>query len=182
MLTVVTAPVSLPVTLDEARAYLQLPDDLIDQDDLIDDWILESCQLVEAVTGLTLIATVYDYTIDAFPSVGVIHLPRGPVSSIASVTSYDDAAVATVLSSTTAYYTALGDDGRVLLRDGGAWPSDVRSGQAGVIRFTAGYGTTAASVPEPLRGMIRLLVKRRYDGVTEAPDWADIGPYLPVAV
>lgn len=174
-----------PVSLDEARAYLQLPDDLVDQDDAIEGWIREGRQLVEKATGLALsFGETWDYVIDQFPSRWshvAIPLPIGPVLSVVSVTSYDDDDVATALDAGQ-YVAFLGDEGGIVLREGGAWPTDVRVLRAGVIRFTAGYASVAA-VPEPLKGMIKLLVKRRYDGLeADGVDWNEIGAYLPVAV
>ncbi len=40
---------------------------------------------------------------------------------------------------------------RILLRDSGSFPSDLRAANGLKIVFTAGYGTTTQSVPEPLR-------------------------------
>jgi uncharacterized phiE125 gp8 family phage protein len=181
-LTLVTPPALEPVTLDEVRSYLQLPDDLVDQDDNLEVWITEARQAVERVSDRALISQVWDYAIDRFPSAREIRLPLAPVLSVTAVTAYTDAAVATVLDAG-AYVAGVGEIGRIVLRDAGSWPTDVRACRAGVIRFTAGYGTTAVSVPEPLRQQIKTLVKRRYDGLdTAAIAWDDISSYLPVTL
>lgn len=69
--------------------------------------------------------------------------PVVPLLSVESVTCYDSAGVATVLSPATDYWVRPGEHaGRILLRSGIAWPADLRPEAAVVAALTAGYGPT----------------------------------------
>ncbi len=49
------------------------------------------------------------------------------------------------------YSDTVREPSRIILKDGGAYPTDLRPANALKITFTAGYGTTPQSVPEPIR-------------------------------
>lgn len=152
---VVTAPAAEPVTVQEAKSYLRVPE--LDTDDLeIERLIRTARRQVERDTNSSLFNTVWDYAFDAFPCDGVLPLPRGPVVSVTSVTSYDTAGVSAVLD--TDQYTVDTMSGRLFLAEDGVWPTDIRLQWAGVVRYTAGYGTDAETVPEELLLAIKLLV------------------------
>ena len=57
----------------------------------------------------------------------------------------------TTWSPTDYYADLIREPARVILRDGGSYPTDLRASNALKITYTAGYGTTTASVPEPIR-------------------------------
>ena len=57
----------------------------------------------------------------------------------------------TTWSPTNYYVDTVREPARVILRDGGSYPTDLRASNALKITYTAGYGTTTASVPEPIR-------------------------------
>ena len=93
----VTAPSAEPITTTEAKQFLRV--DHATQDDLIDDLIAAARQRVEADTGRSLITTTWDLSFDAFPDERAIVLPRLPLASVTSVTSYDADDTAATLSS-----------------------------------------------------------------------------------
>ncbi len=49
------------------------------------------------------------------------------------------------------YVDTIREPARVILRDGGSYPTELRGSNALKITYTAGYGTTVQSVPEPIR-------------------------------
>lgn len=49
------------------------------------------------------------------------------------------------------YVDTIREPARVILRDGGSYPTDLRAANAIKITYTAGYGTTVQSIPEPIR-------------------------------
>ena len=57
----------------------------------------------------------------------------------------------TVWPSSNYYVDTIREPARVILRDGGSYPTDLRAANALKITYTAGYGTTTQSVPEPIR-------------------------------
>lgn len=155
--TVVTAPTVEPVQLATAKAHLRV--DLGTEDVLIESLIRAARLHVEALTGLACITQTLDYTFDDFPENGSpLFLPRTPVASITSVTSYSTAHVASTFAS--ASYTLLSTTvpAKILLNDGYDWPSSLRDEAGGVVRFVAGYGTAESAVPEPIRQAMLLLI------------------------
>jgi hypothetical protein len=49
------------------------------------------------------------------------------------------------------YVDTIREPARVILRDGGSYPTELRAANAIKITYTAGYGATAQNVPEPIR-------------------------------
>ena len=145
--TSATAPAAEPISTAQAKAFLRI--DVSDQDTLIDELIASARTRVENDTGRSLITTTWDLTFDAFPTARAIPMPRLPMASISSITSYDDDDSASTMSSSDYLVDTAG--GRVILNDDADWPTDLRAHNGGVIRFVAGYGSSGSDVPEPLR-------------------------------
>ena len=141
-LVVVTQPALEPVSRAEAKRHAEI--DHADHDHLVDIWIRAARRQLEKDTARTPVNTVYDLTVDRFPEERFVPLPRMPLSSIVSVTSYDEADAATVVSSSD--YRADAALHRLVLNDDATWPSDLRRHSAGAIRFTAGGSGTPFSI------------------------------------
>lgn len=155
----VSAPSAEPITTAEAKAFLRV--DHSTQDDLVDDLIAAARQRVEADTGRSLITTTWDLTFDQFPDERAIVLPRLPLASVTSITSYDeDDTSATFASSKYLVDTA---QGRIALNDDEDWPTDLRTHSSAVVRFVAGYGASGSSVPQPLRLALYQLVAHWFE-------------------
>jgi len=73
-LTVVTEPTFEPVSRAEAKWQMRV--DHADEDHLIDAYLAAARRQVEQDTGRTLVDTVYDLTVDAFPEERCLPLPR----------------------------------------------------------------------------------------------------------
>lgn len=142
---IVTAPTIEPITVAEAKTQCRV--DISDDDTYFQDLLIPSARWqVEHQTSRALINTVFDVTLDRFPPGRVLPLPRWPLVSVTSITSYDKDDVATTLAASKYLVDTANEPGRVILQEDANWPSDLRNYAAGVIRFTAGYGTTAAAV------------------------------------
>ena len=157
-----TAPTVEPVSRAAAKRLLRLETSA--DDDLVDHLITASREYVERVTNRSFCTQTLDLLFDEWPS-DLIELPRGPVQSVTSVTSYTAADVATVMSSGDYRVDTTTDPARIALNDGAVWPSDLRStGHAGVVRYVAGYGATSdQDSPAVLRHAILLLVGHWYE-------------------
>jgi Phage gp6-like head-tail connector protein len=80
-------------------------------------------------------------------------LPYPPVNSITSITTYNRANAAAVVSPA----TYLLDGGRIVLNDGYTWPTDLRDRAAVKVAYAAGYGPV--NVPVSIKiGMMQHLV------------------------
>jgi hypothetical protein len=62
-----------------------------------------------------------------------------------------DQDVETVWSAKNYYVDTIREPARIILRDGGSIPTELRASNALKITYTAGYGVTTQSVPEPIR-------------------------------
>ena len=141
-LAVVTAADFFAVSRAEAKLHCRI--DHADEDHLIDGFISATSRQLEKDTARTPVNTVYDLSIERFPEERSIEVPRLPLASVASITSYDEDDAATVMSS--GDYRADTATGRIVLNDDATWPSDLRRHNAGVIRFTAGPNGTPFTI------------------------------------
>lgn len=162
-LTVATAPASEPVTTAEAKTHLRV--DSSDDDTYIDTLVKSARMWIERTNGLALVNTTYDGSINAFPHTdGAIIIPKYPLSSVTSITYYDDdLSTSTVFSSSSYQVDTRTRPPRIVIKNGSSWPTDsLRLSSGVVVRFVAGFGATAASVPEDIKHAVKLLVGSMY--------------------
>ena len=160
-LTIDTAPTVEPVSLSEVRRSASFRVNFDDEDLTIYSFIKTARAHFDGpdgVLGRTLIETTYIGRLDSFPADGVaIELPLPPLVSVTSVKYTDDDDVEQTLSASS-YTVKTGVEPGLIAAD--QWPS----GTDVVIEFVAGYGETAATVPEPIRQAIILMASDLYDG------------------
>ncbi len=153
VLSLVTAPAVMPISIDEVRLQCGLESN--DHDELLEGYIAAATEYAETYTDRALILQTWDLTLDAFPAGLSIFVPRPPLLDVTWV-KYTDAGgtlqtwdEASYLVDTSAYGTA--QQGRISRVQATEWPV-VRTGPNAVtIRFRAGYGTTGESVPMVIR-------------------------------
>lgn len=176
-LVVQTAPAAEPITTAEAKTHLRV--DNSDDDTYIGTLITAARRWVENTCGLALVNTTYDGAIDAFPHVdGAIVFPKYPLSSVTSVTYYDDdLSTSTVFSSSNYQVDTFKRPPRIVLKNGASWPSDsLRLSSGVVVRFVAGYGASGSNVPEDIKHAIKLLVGQLYANREPEVTGATIAP------
>lgn len=166
----VTGPSVEPITRIEAREHLRLDDSV---DDLqVRSYIKAATSWAENHTGRVFITRTLRQMLDANPypqlyslmegrttghqnqlvgSNGYIEIAAVPVISVTSIKYYDDADTETTWATSNYYVDSASDVAKIVLRDGGSWPTDLRAANGLEINFTAGYGGTPSSVPEPIR-------------------------------
>jgi uncharacterized phiE125 gp8 family phage protein len=145
-------PALEPIPLAEMKLHLRVGDDA--EDALIGAFIAAARVAVETDIRRVMITQNWRAIVDGWPRDGVV-LPILPALSLDAVHGLDSAGVATTLPSEASAFDAA--DGSVRLIQ--PLPGSVRY----EIDFTAGYGATAADVPQPLRQAIRLLVTHWYE-------------------
>lgn len=151
-----------PVSLAEAKAHLRV--DVTDDDTLITAMIQAAREYIEDATGRALINQTWRLSLNAWPEVDYIELPRPPLASVTSVAYTGSDGTAYTFS--TGYYDVDTDSepGRVALEYGDDWPSTTLAAVNPIqITYVAGYGATSASVPEFLRQAILLLLGHWYE-------------------
>lgn len=152
----VQAPASEPVSLAEAKAQLRVVN--ADDDQLIASLITAARRVVEARTGLCLIAQDWLCFRDAWPEDGVIELPVAPLRAVEEIGVFGEDDTKAVIDPAHYLVDAASRPPRVLLRSSRIWPRPGRGVNGIGIRAEAGFGTSPQDVPQPLRQAILLLV------------------------
>jgi uncharacterized phiE125 gp8 family phage protein len=80
-----------------------------------------------------------------------IELAASPVVAVTSIKYYDDADNETTWDASNYYVDTVATIAKIVLRDGGSLPTDLRAANGLEINFTAGYGSSPTNVPEPIR-------------------------------
>lgn len=160
-LVLTAGPAVEPVTLAEAKAHLRI--DGTAEDTLIGSLIVTSRLHVEAAMGLALVTQSWSVFLDAWPTAPALALPLRPVQSITAVRLYDEDAVVTTVPPDTYFLDGAGAPARLVRQGAVAWPAPRRAANGIEVAFTAGYGDTAADVPEPIRRALLLLIAHWYE-------------------
>ncbi len=184
-LELTTAAATLPVDLNLAKAQLKLDDELTADDALILGLVRASVEACERFTGRQLITATYTLFLDAWPvgstlarqwwdgvregadlprAADAVELPRPPLQSVTTITTYDDADTGTLWAASNYIVdTPTEAPGRVAKRVGASWPIPTRAAKGIEIVFKAGYGDAAGDVPEALRQGLLLLAAHLYE-------------------
>jgi hypothetical protein len=151
--------------------------------------ITQAAELAEAYTNRVFITRTFTLTLDQFPlgrvpwwdgtregtirafaGDGIITIPKPPLVSVQSVQYYTLANTLQTVNASTYYIDANAEPARIVLNFGATWPTDLRDRAAVVINYTAGYGSSAASVPTAVQAAImshvRDVVQRPNSAVT----------------
>ena len=160
---VVTAPDSLPVTLDDAKAHLRVV--TTDEDALIAVLIEAATDYAESFLGRALVARTLDRFMDAFPT-GAIELPLPPLISVTGVFYVDTAGVEQEF--TTFEVDTASEPGRVYLVPTVDWPTPRVSANAVRVRYRAGYVDATVSpasgvIPQSIEAAILLIIGTLYE-------------------
>jgi len=154
-------PTEEPVSVTEAKAHLRV--DLADDDLLIGSLVTAARQYIEDTAARALCTQTWRLSLDEWPTIGYIELPRPPLQTVSSIVYTDSAAVAHTFS--TDYYDVDTDSepGRVVLEYGDTWPTGTLASTNPIqVTYVAGYGAVA-SVPQHLKQAILLLTAHWYE-------------------
>jgi uncharacterized phiE125 gp8 family phage protein len=166
-LSLVTAPVGEPISLQEAKEHCRI--DLDNEDALIGGYIAAARQHVENVTARQLLTAVWALKLDGWPC--WIDVPRPPLQSVSGVPvvaiTYVDADGATQTLATTDYRVDAPsgptcERGRIEPAYGVSWPSLRGVLNSVTVTFSAGYGATGDTVPMALRQAMLLAIAHWY--------------------
>ena len=159
---VTVQPAAEPLTLAQAKAYLGITWD--DIDDEIEAAIRDARDWCEQYLDLAIPEQTITYYLDKFPSTRVpIELPRSNLIEVESVTYTDpDGATITVATSVYGVDTA-SVPGRIYLKQDQEWPWDSTAiqDQAVQITYVAGYraeSTGTSTYPGAILRAMKLLI------------------------
>ena len=170
----VQAPASEPVSLAEAKAQLRIVGS--DDDPLLASLITAARRVVEARTGLCLMAQVWACFRDGWPADGVIALPVAPVIAVDEIGVHGEDDEKAVIDPAHYILDAASRPARVMLRGSRLWPPPGRAVNGIAIRVEAGFGA-AEDVPQPLRQAVLMLVAHFF-----AQRGDEAGPALPLGL
>jgi len=158
-----TVAPSVPlVTLSELKQQCRVDHD--DEDLLLDGLIKAATAHLDGYSGIlgrALLEQTWQLDLCDFPSC-LLRLPVGNLISVESITYYDTSNVQQTLSGST--YSALSDrlGPFVALKNGFTWPSVYSRLDAVSVIWKAGYGATAATVPDAIKQGALLLAAHWY--------------------
>lgn len=179
--TLVTPPAEQLVALDDLKRFAKIDHD--EEDDLLDSFIGAATTAAENFTRRSFLTQtwrisldlcgggladelgegVYDLPVTALygslPQ--AVELPRAPVRSIASVTTYGLDNAESAFASENYRLDASGS--RMLLNYNRQWPVNLRPQDACRIEYVAGYGDSPADVPKPIREAVKMHAAALYE-------------------
>lgn len=154
----VTPPAAPAVLLEDVKLYLRLDHDA--EDLLLESLVEAATEYAETALGQQLVNATWRYELDCFPE--TIRLPLPPLSSVTSII-YDDVD-GTAQTLAAAMYTVDADSrpARIVPAYGEVWPVTYDHLAAVRILFIAGYGVSAAFVPDNIQTAIKMLAAHWY--------------------
>jgi uncharacterized phiE125 gp8 family phage protein len=158
---IITHPAIEPVTLSEIKEHLRISYN--DDDSLIETYITVAREYCEQYQNRAYITQTIEQTLDDYPS-NIHELPRPPLQSVTSIKYTSDAGIEATYSSNNYVVDIASFVGRVALKNNLAYPTTTLQSIAGVkIRYVAGYGNTADTVPSMVKHAIKLIVGHLYE-------------------
>lgn len=176
----VTAPAIDIIAIDDVMAHCRV--DSADEVILLQSLTDAATSHVDGYSGILGRALIQQEWQQDFSGFGdVMRLPLGPLIAVSSVTYYDTSNVLRTLSA--AVYAAY-SDGRgpyIALAPDQVWPATYSRPDAVRATWTAGYGTTADTVPAAIRAAVKLMIGHWYENREAAVIGAPVAS-LPMAV
>jgi uncharacterized phiE125 gp8 family phage protein len=175
-MTLLTAPSVEPLTWAEVKAFLRLDSDA--EQSLGNTFIMTARQLVENYTGRALISQRWRMSLDAWPRpvqqssysttacvvnmfTQRVFLPKIPVLAVESVKVF--AANGTSVTIPATAYSVDLISGKLAFLESAVLVDPSKSVGGIEIDFSAGYGTSASSIPMPLKQAMLVLVALSFE-------------------
>lgn len=160
--TLVTAPSSLPVTVQEAKDHLRVFFD--DDDILIERLIKVATAKVEQDLQRKLITQTWKMFFDKFPVVRKIDVLFGDLQSVTHIKYTDSDGTQATFASDDYDVDTYSVPGMIRLGYQKNWPTDTLYPTNPIeIQFVTGYGDTATDVPQDIRAAILLMISHYYE-------------------
>lgn len=158
----ITAPVSEPITLAEAKLHLRTPDSA--DDTLITALITTARQVAEEYTARAFLTQTWELWLDSFGCYDAeIELPLPPLQSVTTLKYKDTSGTLTTLASDQYQIDTAAFPVKLKPAYGITWPSIQRNVYGAVqVRFICGW-TSAAEIPAPIKAAMLLLIGHYYN-------------------
>ncbi len=159
-LILTTPPAAEPITLAEAKSHLRITHS--DDDIYVQRLITAARRQIEARLGLALITQGWSLFLDSWPVTATARIALHPVQTIVDVITYGDSDTPATLDPAHYFLDSKSRPARLVLRSGRAFPVPGRSINGIEIKFTAGFGAAASTVPDEIRQALLLTVAAWY--------------------
>jgi uncharacterized phiE125 gp8 family phage protein len=165
-LSLVSGATNALVTTAQAKDYLKV--DISDDDDLIDRYVASATAYLEQYTNRAFLTSTWQLSLDESDVRGsYLELPRSPLASVTSVKYYESDGTEQTLAASNYALDTSKQPGGLFLALNGLWPTDMRSINAMVVEFTAGWGDAIGDVDVFYKTMVQTatltLVAAMYD-------------------
>lgn len=156
--SLITAPATEPVSLDELKTHLRYESEA--EDSLLERLIATARAHTEAATRRVMISQVWRAYLDRWPAKRKVLLPISPVAEIAEVRVFNDAGEPSVISPSSYSLDAARTPSNLILQAAILAPTAYANGIE--IDMVCGYGN-AADVPTPLREAVLRLAAQWFE-------------------
>ena len=157
-LVLTTDAANEPVTAEEAKEYLRVDTGDTSQDNVITILIAAARRKVEQHIRQALISQTWTWDIDSDDAQNPIWLPRPPVQSITSLTTYDSDGNATVTGSSS--YELV--EGLKLVARADGWEINRKERAATIVYVTGAY-TDSTDTPADIRLAVLKIIATMYE-------------------
>jgi uncharacterized phiE125 gp8 family phage protein len=168
-LQIITPAVTLPISVDQAKAQSRITAVDAAQDELISLNIQTAVKYAERRLSRQLMTATYKYVTDHFPSgfdghynPRALELPVAPIQSITSVQYVGDDGTLQTWDSAEWTSDLISEPARIRPIYQGSWPIYQQTLNAVQVTFVAGYGS-ASAVPPELKTAILMLAAHLYE-------------------
>ncbi len=175
MAQLVAGPAAEPVTVAEQKAFSRV--EYSDDDSIITGVLKAARECAENATNRRLITQTWRH----YPAdLRSITLPFGPVQAVTSVTLYDKAGSAHVLTPSDYDADIISEPATLKVRT--MQGVSLRRTNPLAVEFVCGYGNTGAAAPESIRQAIMLLAAHWYENRVAVAETALKFEELPMGV
>lgn len=159
----ITAPVVLPVGLDDARAALRVDSNDLDAQIII--WIKGITADMEQEIGQCVMKQVWEVRLPGFPANGAIKLPH-PVITVTSVSYINADGTPQAIDEQDYHLNSARYESTVTPARGTSWPATAEDDAAVTVVVQAGYGETPSATPEEIQLYILAKLAEQFDPAT----------------
>ena len=180
--TVLVPPALDPVSLADAKAFLQL--DSTFEDALVADLIKTATQMIEKSTAKALISRTVQQEFQSWPERGIFALALRPLVQIVQVQRRD--ATGTLSAVDPADYYVDTGHGRLIALTSFTHGPFSHPAEAVLVDFITGFGPAESDIPPALRSALMLIVRDLYEhrgenaGAMPLRAQALLAPFSPV--
>ncbi|MGJ8526904.1 head-tail connector protein [Maritalea sp.] len=172
-----TGPAVEPVTLETAKTFLRVSDDVDDQ--LISTLISAARVHVETLTRRALISQVWRKTLDCWPQNNLVELPLGPFQNLVAVRVFNTNGDPVILPLAQFIGADHSAPAKLLLPKSISGQPMLREDAAIEIDYQVGFGNTSDDVPADLKQSLLTLIGHWYQN-REAVVMAGSGAIVPL--